>query len=58
MAFTWSSLPDASLTATTLAHSRAKRSVVSASMFTTQRPGMLYRMMGSSTAFAMVRKCW
>ena len=53
-----SKLPEASLTATTLAKSCARRRVVSAVMFTTQRPGMLYSTMGSSVARAMVAKCW
>ena len=48
--------PEASLMATMLSQSRARRRVVSASMLMEQRPGMLYKMMGISVESAMVLK--
>ena len=53
---TRSTLPLASLMETMLRHSFAKRTTVSGKMSTLQRPGMLYSMIGSEVASAMVLK--
>ena len=55
-ALTRSTVPPASLMATMFAQSFARRAHVSTAISTPQRPGMLYKMIGSFVFSAMARK--